>query len=55
MTKILRLSNQNDKTVIVEELYHAHYTANLIEDEIRSIRKQDHPYRKLYDNTKNGI
>lgn len=50
----MRMGNQ-DKTNIVEEVYHAHYTANLIEDEIRKIRKLDYPYRSLYDNMKNEI
>jgi hypothetical protein len=39
--------------IIIENLYHAHYTACQLEDEIRLIRKQDYPYRKKYDDLKN--
>ena len=31
-----------------ENVYHAHYTADLIEKEIKKIRKQDYELRKEY-------
>lgn len=37
-----------------EKIYHAHYTANLIEDEIRRIREEDYAYRKKYHELKTG-
>jgi hypothetical protein len=50
----MRMFNQNENQIVAEEVYHAHYTANLIEDEIRRIRKLDYPIRKMYDEMKNG-
>ncbi len=35
-----------------DKVFHAHYTAGLIEDEIRRIRTQDYAYRKKYDELK---
>ena len=35
-----------------EKVFHAHYTAGLIEDEIRRIRNEDYQYRKKYDELK---
>jgi hypothetical protein len=40
---------------VVENLYHAHYTANLIEDEIRKIRKEDYTLRSKYDEERNAL
>jgi hypothetical protein len=53
MHNFLRLQNKSTG-IVVEEIYHAHYTANLIEDEIRKIRKMDYPFRKKYDILKYG-
>ena len=54
ITKGLKMTNFGDKRVLAEQIYHAHYTANVIEDEIRKIRREDFPYRKKYDELKNG-
>jgi hypothetical protein len=55
MTKWFRMNNaSSDRRVLCEEIYHAHYTANLIEDEIRKIRKEDYPFRKKYHEMKTG-
>jgi hypothetical protein len=35
-----------------EKIFHAHYTAGLIEDEIRRIRDEDFAYRKRYEELK---
>lgn len=35
-----------------DKVFHAHYTAGLIEDEIRRIRGEDYAYRKKYDELK---
>ena len=53
--KFFRLSNISDKRILCEEIYHAHYTVNLIEDEIRRIRKEDYPFRKKYHELKYGV
>ena len=53
-SKMFRLYNLKEKRILSEEIYHAHYTANLIEDEIRSIRREDYPWRKRYEEMKNG-
>jgi hypothetical protein len=45
---------QNNSKTLCEEIYHAHYTANLLEDEIRRIRAEDYPYRKRYEELKNA-
>ncbi len=42
------MNNNKNERVVCERIYHAHYTANLIEDEIRRIRKEDYPLRKQY-------
>jgi len=34
-----------------ENLYHAHYTAFAIENQIREIRKDDYPLREKYTET----
>ncbi len=39
---------------VAENIYHAHYTANLIEDEIRKIREEDFEDRKTYNGLKYG-
>lgn len=55
MTKSFRMNNvSSDRRVLCEEIYHAHFTANLIEDEIRKIRKEDYPFRKKYQEMKTG-
>jgi hypothetical protein len=51
---MFRMNNLSDRKVLSEEIYHAHYTVNLIEDEIRRIRKEDYPYRKKYHELKYG-
>lgn len=48
------MNNLADSKTMSQEIYHAHYTANLIEDEIRKIRKEDYIWRKRYDELKNG-
>ena len=40
------------RIILSQEIYHAHYTANLIEDQIRQIRKEDYQWRKRYDEVK---
>ncbi len=35
-----------------DKIFHAHYAAGLIEDEIRRIRNEDYAYRKKYDELK---
>jgi len=52
LTKIFRMNNLGDYKALSQEIYHAHYAANLIEDEIRKIRKQDYQWRKRYDDLK---
>jgi hypothetical protein len=32
----------------VENLFHAHYTSNLLEEELRKIREEDYPWRAKY-------
>ncbi len=54
MHKFLRLGNISDRRILSEEIYHAHYTANLIEDQIRKIRAEDYPFRKKYQELKSG-
>lgn len=55
MSKSFRMNNvSSDRKVLCEEIYHAHFTANLIEDEIRKIRKEDYPFRKKYQEMKTG-
>jgi hypothetical protein len=49
---MFRMDNLGDLKNLSQEIYHAHYTANLIEDEIRKIRKEDFPLRKRYDDLK---
>ena len=39
---------QNHPDAIAQSILHAHYAANLIEDEIVKIRKNDYPYRLQY-------
>jgi hypothetical protein len=39
-------------TTIADKVFHAHYTAGLLEDEIRRIRNEDYAYRKKYDELK---
>ncbi len=46
--KYQKLNNTSNKQVICDRVYHAHYTANLIEDEIRRIRTEDYPLRQKY-------
>lgn len=36
-------------SVVADKIFHAHYTAGLLEDEIRRIRSEDYVYRKKYD------
>lgn len=44
-----RSRNHNDKLRIkVENIYHAHYTAGMIEDAIREIRRTDYPLREKF-------
>ncbi len=52
LTRIFRMNNMDDYKTISQQIYHAHYTANLIEDEIRRIRIEDYPWRKRYDELK---
>ena len=40
-SKVMRLNNTDDRKVASENIYHAHYMANLIEDEIRRIANSD--------------
>jgi hypothetical protein len=35
-----------------DKVFHAHYTAGLIEDEIRRVRSEDYAYRKKYEELK---
>jgi hypothetical protein len=51
-TRIFRMNNMDDYKILSQQIYHAHYAANLIEDEIRRIRKEDYPWRKRYDELK---
>lgn len=53
MSKIFRTTASRAPTDVASDLFHAHYTANVLEDEIRKIRKEDHPYRKAYNDLKN--
>lgn len=46
--------NETDDVIVTQRVYHAHYTANLIEDEIRQIRKEDYPLRKKYAELNNN-
>jgi hypothetical protein len=54
LSRIFRMNNLEDSKTLSQEIYHAHYTANLIEDEIRKIRKEDYAWRKKYDELKRG-
>ncbi len=54
LVKTQAMSNREDAN-IVREIYHAHYTANLIEDEIRRIRSEDYELRRKYDVLVNGV
>jgi hypothetical protein len=47
-------TNYTNAKQVAEDVYHAHYTANLIEDEIRKIRKEDYNLRKKYHELKFG-
>ncbi len=49
---MFRMNNFADSKTMSQEIYHAHYTANLIEDEIRRIRKEDFSLRMKYDELK---
>lgn len=50
-----RSRNHNDKLRIkVENIYHAHYTAGMIEDAIREIRRADYHLREKYAELTNG-
>jgi hypothetical protein len=53
LTRMFRLDNP-DKKNLTDTIYHAHYTANLIEDQIRVIRREDYPFRKKYSELKGG-
>ena len=39
---------KNHPDAIAQSIFHAHYAANLIEDEIVKIREEDYPYRIKY-------
>ncbi len=39
---------KNHPDAIAQNILHAHYAANLIEDEIIKIRDEDYPYRLKY-------
>lgn len=39
---------KNHPDSIAQSIFHAHYAANLIEDEIIKIREEDYPYRLKY-------
>jgi hypothetical protein len=39
---------KNHPDAIAQSIFHAHYAANLIEDEIVKIREEDYPYRLQY-------
>jgi len=39
---------KNHPDAIAQSIFHAHYAANLIEDEIIKIREEDYPYRLKY-------
>lgn len=43
---LFRRANHPDS--IAQSIFHAHYAAGLIEDEIIKIREQDYPYRLKY-------
>jgi hypothetical protein len=38
-----------------DKIFHAHYTAGLLEDEIRRIRTEDYVYRIKYDELKKEV
>lgn len=52
--KALKQTNLKDPAILPEKVFHAHYVAMQIEDEIREIRKTDYPYRKKYEELKRG-
>jgi hypothetical protein len=47
-----KLISQPKNYQTAEKIFHAHYTAGLIEDEIRRIREEDYSYRKKYEELK---
>ncbi len=50
--KAFRRNHASDdlkESVHIMKLYHANYTAGLIEDEIRKIREEDYKWREKYN------
>jgi hypothetical protein len=52
--KVTMPAGNDAKDVLVDKIFHAHYTANVIEDEIRKIRKEDYPLREKYEHQMRG-
>lgn len=50
-----RQSSHSDKDVIAGKIFHAHMAANMLEDEIRKIRIEDHPIRTRYNEIKESF
>ena len=48
LTTFFLLKRENHPDSIAKNIFHAHYAANLIEDEIIKIRERDYPYRLQY-------
>ena len=42
------MKRENHPDSIAKNIFHAHYAANLIEDEIIKIREKDYPHRLQY-------
>ena len=48
LTSYFLLKRESHPDSIAKNIFHAHYAANLIEDEIIKIREKDYPHRFQY-------